>query len=186
MKRIKRRIVRLDPIADKFNRRTRAIILKALKTRLPKGRAASLAGIGYPVLRSWLELGIELQGDKTKPINSVFVSFRRKVNAIEAQHEVQSLRRIELAAKGGHRILETKVRVKSLGSIKEKEITKIKKVMAPIWQADAWYLERTKRATYGREAAEQVNDRTPEEDAAAIKEAADTLFASVPLEAEGE
>jgi len=171
-----------DASYERFNRRSRGIIIRALQARLPKLRAAELAGISVAILRGWLKKGLELQGDDTHPINSIFVSFRKKVKTIEAEHEADALRRIELAAQGGYKVTETKVRVKSLGPIQEKEIIKVQKEVSPVWQADAWYLERTKRATYGREAIDTSRERTPEEAAADIKAAADALFNSVPAE----
>lgn len=171
-----------DANYERFNRRSRGIILRALKVRLPKSRAAELAGISAAILRGWLNKGLELEGDYTHPINIIFVSFRKKVKTIEAEHEREALRRIELAAQGGGKITETKVRVKSLGQIQEKEIIRVQKSLGPIWQADAWWLERTKRATYGREAIDTSRDKTPEEAAADIKTAADVLFNSVPTE----
>lgn len=175
-----------DANYERFNRRSRGIILRALKVRLPKSRAAELAGISAAILRGWLKKGLELEGDNTHPLNIIFVSFRKKVKRIEAEHEREALRRIELAAQGGGKITETRVRVKSLGQISEKEIVRVQKSLGPIWQADAWWLERTKRETYGREAVDMSRDKTPEEAAADIKTAADALFNSVPMEAEGE
>ena len=182
-RKLKRRVLRFaldDASYERFNRRSRGIIIRALQARLPKSRAAELAGISVAILRGWLKKGLELEGDDTHPINPIFVSFRRKVKAVEAEHEAEALRRIELAAQGGHKVTETKVRVKSLGPVQEKEIIKVQKEVSPVWQADAWWLERTKRATYGREAIDTGRERTPEESAADIKRAADALFNSVP------
>lgn len=185
-RKLKRRIMRFGnehAYMEKFNRRSRGIVLRALKVRLPKSSAAELAGVTTAQLRLWLKKGLELEGDRSNPMNSIFTSFRRKVKAIEAGHEADALKRIGAAAEGGGKITETKVRIKSLGQIKEREIIRTEKTLAGVWQADAWWLERTRRKMYGRDAVDEQAGKTPEEAAADIKSAADTLFNSVPLEA---
>lgn len=184
-RKLKRRIMRFgneQAYMEKFNRRSRGIVLRALQARLPKSSAAELAGVTTAILRGWLKRGLELEGDSSNPYNCIFVSFRRRVKAIEAGHEREALSRIARAAQGGRKITETKIRIKSLGQIQEKEITRVEKEVGPVWQADAWWLERARRATYGRELIDTGLDRTPEEAAADIKAAADALFNSVPTE----
>ena len=168
---------------ERFTRRARYIVLRALKERLPMGRAAELAGLTGKMLVGWLRRGES--DDTTIPHHALYVSFRRRVLKIRAQHERDALIRIEAAARGGRKVTETKIRVKSLGPVHEKEIIRVVRHEGPKWQADAWWLERALRRQYGRDIIDPTEDRTPEEDAAAIKKAADVLFDSVPL-AEGD
>ena len=164
---------------ERFTRRARYIVLRALEERLPMDRAAELAGITGKMLMSWMKRG--LSDDQHLPRRALYASFRRRVLKIRARHERDALIRIEAAARGGRRVTETKIRVKSLGPIQEKEITKVVKHEGPKWQADAWWLERALRREYGKDVIDPLDDKTPEESAADIKKAADVLFNSVPL-----
>lgn len=183
-RKIKRRIAEYHGFShERFTRRTRYIVLRALEERLPLDRAAELAGMTGKMLTVWLKRG--LSDDPMLPHKELYASFRRRVIKIRSGHEKDALTRIEAAARGGRKVTETKIRVKSLGPIQEKEITRVIKQEGPKWQADAWYLERTRRGEYGRDVTDPLEDRTPEEDAAAIKKAADVLFDSVPIEGAG-
>ena len=183
-RKIKRRIAEYHGFShERFTRRTRYIVLRALEERLPLDRAAELAGMTGKMLTVWLKRG--LSDDPMLPHKELYASFRRRVIKIRSRHEKDALIRIEAAARGGRKVTEIKIRVKSLGPIQEKEITKVVKHESPKWGADAWWLERARRKEYGREVLGEGGGGTPEEDAAAIKQAADVLFDSVPIRDEG-
>lgn len=164
---------------ERFTRKARYIILRALEERLPMDRSAELAGLTGKQLSLWMKRGES--DDPQIPHYALYVSFRRRVLKIRARHERDALIRIEAAARGGRKVTEVKIRVKSLGPIQEKEIIKVIKHESPKWAADAWWLERAIRREYGRDVVDPTGGRTPEEDAADIKVAADALFDSVPL-----
>lgn len=182
-RKIKRRVGIRRQANIHFTRGARYIILSALSARLPMNRAAELAGVTGKVLALWMEKG--LSDDPMLECRALYASFRRRVLKIRAQHERDALKRIEAAARGGRKVREVKVRVKSLGPVVEKEVTKVVKYESPRWQADAWWLERVKRGTYGVNATSDEQALSAEEAAASIKEAADVLFDSVPIEGGG-
>ena len=93
--------------------------------------------------------------------------------------EYESLDIIRKAARGGGRIVETKITVGPKG----REITKTRRTQSPNWQAAAWWLERRYKEDYGRDPLDKEKEKRDVEDIALeIKQAADALFRSVPLE----
>lgn len=159
-----------------FTRRARFIIYEALRARLPLSRAASLAGIQAKTVFKWIERG----QTKDRPI---YYEFRRRVKKIQTEHEREALDIIDKSARGGAKVVETKITIGPRG----REVTRVRKYLAPAWQAAAWYLERRHRDDYGREGINKGmvgGGVPPEEYAKQVKEAADKLFNSVPLGAD--
>lgn len=173
----RRRIIARRPNgpANKFNRKTRQAIYEALRARLPITRASVLAGITRQTYRDWMIKG---KDPDAYPIHN---TFRKKVKEIEADAEREALRIIRKVARGNYKVFETRIETSPKGhTISRKTTTK-----APVWQAAAWFLERRYKDEYGRDAMDELQKKTPEELAAEIKAAADTLFGSIPLEDNG-
>lgn len=135
-KKLRRRVVRPGRQND-WNRRTRYIIKKALKARLPRKRASELANVSISTFNNWMKLG-EVRS------NQAFYRFREAVKKIEAENERIALEIIDNAQKGGGKITETKIKLGARG----REITKVTKTLRPQWSAAAWWLERTKPEDY--------------------------------------
>lgn len=157
---------------NKFTKRRRFIIYEALRTKLPMKRASSLAGLSVSRLLEWINMG------KDKKRYPVHAEFRRRIRKIQAQHEQDALDIIDMAARGGKKIIETKVVIGPKG----KEVVRIKKYTPATWQAAAWYLERRHRNEYGRDhyGKDDPNKKSAEELAQEVKKIADRLFESVP------
>jgi len=153
-----------------FTRRKRFIIYEALRAGLPISRGAGLAGVTISAFNKWMEKG----KDKKRRVH---YDFRKRVKAIQANLERESLEIIRETAKGGNRVSETKITIGPKG----REITKIKKILPQNWQAAAWFLERRYKEDYGREIFDKRKEKDTEELAFEIKKAADALFQSVPL-----
>ncbi len=155
--------------ALKFNRRIRNLIYEALRARLPIARACELAGVTRDSYHKWMQKGED-------PINfPVHAAFRRRIKEIQADHEREALRIIRKVAKGNYKVTETSIETSPKGHT----IKRVTKTKAPVWQAAAWYLERRLKEHYSKDATE-TDERTPEEIAQQIKNAADALFESVP------
>jgi len=157
----------------KFNRRKRKIIVNTIERRLPIKRAVELAGINYSTYREWMDKG----KDKRNPVHR---RFRFQVKRAEAKAELEALDIIRKASIGGGKIKETKITVGG----KNEGYSKTVKERGPVWQAAAWYLERKWKEDYGRDIPPQDTEKSAEERAQEIKQAADKLFESVPTEDE--
>lgn len=110
--------------------------------------------------------------------NPVHASFRRNIQRLEIAHEREALDIIKKVAIGGDTITETKVVIAADGGV---ETTRVQKEKGPVWQAAAWWLERRRQDDYGRDRGGE-DYKTSEEVAAEIKQAADAMFDSVPLQ----
>lgn len=170
----RRTISRRSP---KISRRDRSFITKkrklfyeVLKQRLPISRACQLAGITYSTYRNWMIRGKD-------PKNPVHQSFRAKVRQIEAGNEREALDIIRAVAKGGGKIVETKVVHGKMGGT---ERTRVVKQAHPQWTAAAWYLERTMKDSYGKDAVQADKVKSADEIAKEVKDAVDALKQSVP------
>lgn len=119
----------------------------------------------------------------TDPDLPVYKAFRAKIKSFQAQHERDALSIISKVAKGGYKKTETRITMGPKGQ----EIQRKTSTMAPTWQAAAWFLERRYKEEYGKEPFDPLSKKTPVEIAAEIKQAADSMFDSVPGEpSEGE
>ncbi len=171
----KKRIIKRRPtdvrLSRTFTPATKKILYEALRARLPMVRACELAGISTTSFYSWMKKGLDED-------NRPYYKFRKKIMRIQAENEMEALDVIRAAAAGGRSIVETKVVV---GQAKGHEITRVKKVSTPSWQAAAWFLERRHREEYGRNTPDDpFSKRSPEDIAQDIKRAVDVLFNTVP------
>jgi hypothetical protein len=114
--------------------------------------------------------------------SGLFRNFRLKVKGIQADLEREALDVIRFAQQGGEEIKETKVEFESGYKGNIKKVTKSTRSRPSVWQAAAWYLERRHRETYGREPINPETEKSAEEFAKEIKEAADAMFQTVPVE----
>ena len=144
----------------------------ALRNRLPLLRCSEMAGISYATYRNWMKLGKE--PDK----NPLHARFRFRVKHIVATNEQEALDIIRTAAKGGHQVVESKVTTGFKGT----ETTRIVKTALPVWTAAAWYLERTNREEYGRDATPESQKKSAEEQAQEVRDAIRALSQTVPIE----
>jgi len=110
-------------------------------------------------------------------------NFRLKVKGIQANLEREALDVIRKAQSGGEQIRETKIEMESGYKGNIKKVTKSTRTRPSVWQAAAWYLERRHRETYGRDPINPDEEKSAEEFAKEIKEAADAMFNTVPVEA---
>jgi len=166
---------RRRPSRDKLTRERRRILVGAIEARIPIKRACELANIQYQTFRNWMKKGED-------PTNGKFFKFRQRINQIEVQKEIDALKVIERAQKGGDKIHETKI---VLGGKYRKIVTKVTKTIAPNWNAAAWWLERCRDGYAPRDVQQQ--EKTPQEAAQEIREALNAFDESVPfIEEEGE
>jgi hypothetical protein len=106
----------------------------------------------------------------------VHVRFRKHVNRIHAELEMEKINTIRKVARGGIELTETRIKYNKTGRV---ALMKTVKTTAPCWQAAAWFLERRFPEDYGKKKS-PVDDASPGEKAAQIKAAVDALMASVP------
>ena len=116
------------------------------------------------------------------PDNPIYKAFRAKIKSFQAQHERDALRIISKVAEGGYKKTETRITMGPKGREVMRKVSEI----APTWQAAAWFLERRYKEEYGKEPFDPLSKKTPVEVAAEIKQAADSMFDSVPGEPEQE
>lgn len=169
------RIIKRRPLSLaknlKFTRRRRSIIFKGVENRLPLGRAAALAGVTQKTVYLWMSHG---KDPEKYPIHYIF---RKKVKKIQAQIEQESLDIIREAGRGGAKIIDTTITFGPKGT----EIKRRKKILAPSWGAAAWFLERRFHKDYGNNITDIEAEKTAEEFAMEIRDAAKALFESVPI-----
>ena len=154
---------------DFCSKRVRKIIYTALEAGLPIYRSIELAGVSQTQYHFWLRRGEERKNRK-------YYFFRKRVLQYKTQREIEALRTIQEAQKGGFVQTETKVHI---GGKYGREITKIKRVMAPKWTAAAWWLERMYPEQYAlKKEVEPPID--PREAALQIKQALNEMDDTVP------
>ena len=152
-----------------LNRRTKKIIFEAIKLGLPSSRCADLIGVSNHTFYMWLDYGKDTRRKK-------YFHFRRKVFEIKVERELSALRVIRECGQGS--FIKTDTSIKS-GPKGIETITKTSR-MYPQWQAEAWFLERRYKKTYGKDII--YDSGTPDEQAHKIKEAYDALQDSIPKE----
>jgi len=167
-KQIKRRETRPEFLL--FTRQRRMKIYAAFRLRLPVKSVCNIVGMTPVGLRGWLNKG------KDKEKYPIHYTFRKQVKRIQEGNIGNALQIIEEAAKGGKPIKE----VKTVRGPKGLEVTRIRKKTLGNWTAAAWWLERTVSEIYGRDTG-KLDPQSTEDNARAVKEHIDKLFASVPL-----
>lgn len=156
----------------KFTALRRKIIITAIESRLPIGRACELASIEYDTYRKWMEKG------KEKSKYPLYYKFRKRIHKAQAKVELEALDIIRKSAKGGNRIVETTVTVGPKGQ----ETKRVVKEQLPVWQAAAWYLERRHKKDYGRDVKDEEDKKSAEEHAQEVKSALEAMMDTIPDE----
>ena len=129
------------PIAEELTpERAEAVILGA-KLGIPVSKACKLAGIKKNIFNLWMEKGKHSKKGKYKEL---FLSLERA----EVEHEAVLLQRMHAAAKGGIKLVETKVSKDKDGNITG-TIETIRHT-PPDWKAASWLLERIYPESYGK------------------------------------
>lgn len=152
----------------KLTLKARKIIYTAIEAGLPLYRCHDLIGVSKTRFNTWLEYGDD-------PQYPLYFFWKQKIKKIRKQREIDALNIINNAASGGWKQTISKIKETEKGL--EREFTE--KTMAPQWQAAAWFLERLYKDVYGRELIKM--EKTPEEYAREIHDAAKQLFNSVPV-----
>jgi len=152
-----------------LNRRVKKIIYAALKMGLPLRRCSDLVGVSVNTLGVWMEYGKDSRRKK-------FHDFRNKVLRIRIQRELDALKIIKQCGQGSFMKTDTVIKNGPKGI---ETITKTTR-MYPQWQAEAWFLERRHKKSYGKEVV--YDSGSPDEQARKIKEAYDALSNSIPKE----
>lgn len=169
-KKIKRRRSARRYKSKIFNRTNRKLIFEGLEKGVDIKRVLALLNINKRTFDTWMKRG----KDPTNP--PTYSYFRSRINRIEHDNEKEAIAAIRRAYKGGTTIYETKIKQTRAGTL----IEKVEKTQAPQWQAAAWRLERKYPDDYGAKDKSIFGDKSVEEIAREVKQAADILFASVP------
>lgn len=165
---------------DRFTKRTRFVLYKALRARCSITTACNYANISESTFREWLEIGAQpLQSNSTSPrYNTPYCTFYRIVKQIEKEHEENALKCIQLAQDGGQKVKETKIKI---GGKFGTEVTKITKELNSQWQAAAWYLERTRPKEYNPAVMAKVGGgESAQELAQSVWEAVRAMDTTIP------
>jgi len=153
-------------------RRQRRIIYAALELRLPIYRAIDLAGVTANQYHYWMKRGVDKK-------NRRYYYFRKRVLEYKTQKEIEALRTIEEAQRGGYLVRETKIH---RGGKYGREVTKTRKTLAPKWTAAAWWLERTYPEEYALRPDKADANFDPVEKAKQIRAALEDIDNTVPDE----
>ncbi len=113
-------------------------IVQAISLGTPLETAFQYAGISIGTGFNWLSKG---EHPAKAPI---YAEFLEAVTLARAQDEMRRIGRIEQAGRGGAVIARKTIRRKD-GTVETEERTQ-----PPDWQADAWFLERSRWQTWGR------------------------------------
>ena len=118
-------------------------VIEGVRAGLFDSHAAAYAGISRSTLMKWLQRGRKIEKQQSRanppeliPVDAEYLHFLHTIKKARAERLVRSKRRIDLAAEGGALIEET-VSVSSNGSTTTK-----RRFAQPVWQADAWLVER--------------------------------------------
>lgn len=141
----------------------------AAESGFPLNRLGRLIGVSKEQFNRYLDQGKD-------PKNKKQYRFVQKLKKIEKQRELEALNVIRIAGKGGFKITKNKYKTGDKGT----EYTKEESILAPQWQAAAWFLERIYKDVYGKEYSKQ--DKSPAEYAQEIHEATSLIFDSVPIQ----
>lgn len=177
-RKIKRRFNLSDPQRRRrsFTRSEKLKIYAAFKAGFPAIRVADMVGVSRSSLQKALLRGKE-------PDEKIDYAFRLQIKRIKGKQERDALKIIKDVAKGGGKVTETKITIKSQGKgktkTKGKEVQTVIKEKSPVWQAAAWMLERSYKE-YCLQNRYDITERNIEDIAIDIKRAADKLFNSVP------
>lgn len=117
-------------------------IVQAVTGGVSLEQAAALAEIHHVTVLEWIQRGEN--GHPRRPAISPYAEFAADIKKARAQDEARRVLRINQAGQGGAVIYERTITYPD-GRV-EREV----KRSGPQWQADAWWLERTRAEVYGR------------------------------------
>ena len=123
-----------------------AALVNAVTIGVPLRAASELASVPYDTVLRWMQRG---EGrHPTRRATAPYVQFVQAIKKAQAADQARRIARIEQAARGGH------IREEHTRTIDHKDgtTTTVREVRyaPPQWQADAWHLERTDPAHWGR------------------------------------
>lgn len=147
-------------------------IVQAIALGTPLVTAFQYAGISHETGYEWLRKG---EHPAKAPI---YAAFLEAVTQARAQDEMRRIGRIEQAGRGGAVIARKTIHRKD-GTVETEERT-----APPDWQADAWFLERSRSQTWGRQ--DRLDLRVTQIEQAADKVAEETGMTRAEVLAEAE
>jgi hypothetical protein len=150
------------PVAD--------VIIERTRLGAPRRAAALSAGIAMGTLFAWVARGrhaaaalavaiaaqpdadpAELSADLLTDHDRACIEFAERLDRADGEFQVAALGRIQQAANGGLASTKTtsQVRTNAQGQVEQVDTT-VTEVVGPVWQANAWLLERRWPREYGR------------------------------------
>lgn len=143
-------------------------ITGAISAGVPISTAARLANVDAITIYEWIQRGLGTHASRSK--TPLYAEFAEAVLRARALDEARRVARIEAAGKGGAVTYRKTTRYPDGRDITEERLA------PPDWQADAWHLERTRTAEWGRK--ERVDMRLT------IEQTAQRVAAEMGLTAE--
>ena len=146
---------------SKFTPEVRKRIADGARTGAYLDTCAAFGGISYDTLNEWLKRGDQVASslpgdederlaavDRLDPIDREYLDFSAAIKEARAQAEMQALLEIKQIAQGrAGRTVRTEAG--EVVTVDER---------APIWQAHAWFLERSFPHRYGRQSRAQLEE----------------------------
>lgn len=117
-------------------------VVTAVKAGATVVTAAQYAGIAKATVLAWLQRGEGTH--RSRGQTKLYVDFVDAIRKAQAEDEIRRLARIEQAGRGGAVLSEKTLTYRDGRVLVERHYAQ------PAWQADAWYLERTRPDQYGR------------------------------------
>lgn len=130
-----------------FTPELQRLILTALRAGNYMNTVADAVGIGVATIHEWIARG---EGrDPDRPQTPEFAEFAAEVKKALSLGEIAAIDRLQKAARGN--VLRERTTVK-----RGNETETTEKYYPPVWQADAWFLERRYPDRWGRRERHEV------------------------------
>jgi hypothetical protein len=126
-------------------------ITDAVRLGLPLAVACARAGVGVATVSEWVARGEGRDPDR-RPTKA-YADFAAALRKARADDQARRIDRIEQAARGGA-VVQRATHTKPDGTT-----TVTEKYAEPQWTADAWHLERSDPAHWGRRDRHEVTGR---------------------------
>jgi hypothetical protein len=123
---------------SKLNAGVRDAITEAVALGLPLCVACDGVGVSYTAVKEWVQRG-ENRHPTRKPTRA-HVAFAAAIKRARAADQGRRLKRLEEAARGGQ-VVHEKTTVRMLKDGTQETVTE-RRSAPPVWQVDAWCLER--------------------------------------------